>query len=70
MCDFVLHLQKSDFKAQPLPNFAVPPSLLPKSTQQPTKPTPFTLQTEVRGQQHTSMWLEKVSGVHVVLIWR
>ena len=66
MCDYVLHLQKPEFKAQPLPNFAVAPSLLSKPTQQPTKPMPFTLQTEVRGQQHTSMWLEKVSGVYVV----
>lgn len=66
MCDCVLHLQKPEFKAQPLPNFAVAPSLLLKSTQPSTKPMPFTLQTEVRGQQHTSVWLEKVSGVHVV----
>ena len=66
MCDCVFHLQKPEFKAQPLPDFAVGPSLPPKPTQQPTKPLPFALQTEVRGQQHTSKWLEKVSGVHVV----
>lgn len=66
MCDCVFHLQKPEFKAQPLPDFAVGPSLPPKPTQQPTKPLPFALQTEVRGQQHTSKWLEKVSSVHVV----
>ena len=57
---YMCTLQKPEFKAQPLPDFVMGPSLPPKSVQPPTKVEPFNLKTEERGHQHSTRWLQKV----------
>lgn len=63
MCnvDFVfIHVQKAPFKAQPLPDFGLLPDLPPKAPPHNTKPKPFSLQTDIRGEQHVLKHQEKV----------
>lgn len=67
LLSFICILQRPEFKAQPLPDFGLLPDLPLKAPPHLTKPKPFSLQTEVRGEQHTVKQQEKVcTTLHVI----
>lgn len=54
------------FKAQLLPSSTFQPSFVPTLETYVTDPEPFTLQTEIRGEQHVQKWKEQVTRFNFI----
>ena len=52
--------EKPEFKAQPLPSSTFKPSFVPVLDASVTKPKPFNLHTDIRGEQHLQKWKEQI----------